>query len=373
MKQIQALFGKASLVSVALCANALAHTQDGVLSPPAAIGDTYQVSCEAGTLVLEAQIRNYTKNSPLLTLQISKGDLSDKTTDLVSGDADYSPWIIVEGGTGLYSLQVAKTSSGPVKYSFEYHCMNGNTHTDTGIVMIGNDVPMSITPTDLPTDNNGFVSESTTAEGNEATTLYTGLLITPGCRSGGAVKPVIGLSVLFPTESPSVTSSDDSSITLDDVITAPSLANLPHLIQSRTVFAKQSNKTDASNNVIGLNSIGGKLANELIGVLPFSLDGIEFQPNSCYKSLTITLAVAEICSKTFPPQPGTANLWMLETTPTFADASIMGIGHPPTLKINRDLQQHPMDESCGDGLDAAVEPSAQDIDDNLPIPRFWKK
>lgn len=59
------------------------------------------------------------------------------TTDLISGDAEPSPPVKVEGGNGTYLLLVNKTAAGARSFIVSYHCKaaDGVTHTDTDILV----------------------------------------------------------------------------------------------------------------------------------------------------------------------------------------------------------------------------------------------
>lgn len=60
------------------------------------------------------------------------------TTDLVSGDAEPSPTVRVEGGNGNYLLLVNKTAAGARSFIVSYHCKaaDGVTHTETSDVLV---------------------------------------------------------------------------------------------------------------------------------------------------------------------------------------------------------------------------------------------
>lgn len=71
----------------------------------------------------------------LVNLQIIKGERAISTTDPVSGDADSSPAVSVQGGNGVYLLLVNKTGAGARSFIVSYHCVaaDGVTHTETDI------------------------------------------------------------------------------------------------------------------------------------------------------------------------------------------------------------------------------------------------
>ena len=85
---------------------------------------------------LFAQIRD---SSPpvdglLLSLQLLKGNKAINSTDPISGDADYSPGVSLEGGPGVYHMMVNKTGAGPRTFDVIWHCRTiANIHTGTSI------------------------------------------------------------------------------------------------------------------------------------------------------------------------------------------------------------------------------------------------
>lgn len=201
---------------------------------------------------------------------------------------------------------------------------------------------------------------------------YTALVIGHGCTDPltGAKSPVTAQSVVFPTVNPVLTRSDGGSISsLSQVITsALGLAGLPSLVQDNNIFAKQNVKTDSKGNSIGFVGKNGNLQTNLRGLVPFRFGAVTFVASSCAKSMIVKLAVADICSNTFPPQNGTANLWIPSTTSKFTDSSIDGVGSASAaLTITRNLVTNPMPVYCGNGYDVTVAPSNADVDANLPI------
>lgn len=356
----------------------LAHSQGGSLSSKVGIADYYQVSCLAGTATLEAQLKNISASSPSLTVVVQR---DGQKASSMSGGLSSSPWISLDGGVGEYSVNVVKADAGAATYSLEFHCKNGITHTETDIVVVQNDAPMPSDGTPPPTTNanNQALLTSIRGEGVEGSTLDAAIITADGCHQPGSTQviPIVAQSVLFPTDNPMVTRSDTStSIALDTVINNASLANLPQLIQNKSVFLSQSAKIDSNGNVIGFVNTKGQLNTRLEGVRPFRMGGIQFKADSCAKSLQIKIAVADICkTKVFPPMPGTANLWIPRTTTLFNNASVDGVGYAPTMSIGRDLVANPFLDSanCGEGFDVIVEPSQVDIDSNLPIPKLWTK
>jgi hypothetical protein len=70
----------------------------------------------------------------LVNLQVIKGERAINISDQVSGDANPSPSVILQGGGGVYLMMVNKTGPGARAFQLVYHCKAANgTHTGTQI------------------------------------------------------------------------------------------------------------------------------------------------------------------------------------------------------------------------------------------------
>ncbi|MBX9896233.1 MAG: hypothetical protein K2Y09_13850 [Nitrosomonas sp.] len=70
----------------------------------------------------------------LVNLLLLKGDRAISVSDTVSGDANPSPSIILQGGNGVYLLVVNKTDVGARQFVVDYHCKTATgIHTGTDI------------------------------------------------------------------------------------------------------------------------------------------------------------------------------------------------------------------------------------------------
>lgn len=135
----------------------MAHSQTGALAdnPSALLGnvagtvDSYQVTCSSdGNTVpagLITRIKDLTEAaSPRVSIHAQKdggqlGYVASTATDDSNNDAAYSPWGVVVGGVGVYTLLVSKDAVGNQLYSFEAHCMSWQgVETGTDIVQIQN-------------------------------------------------------------------------------------------------------------------------------------------------------------------------------------------------------------------------------------------
>jgi len=76
----------------------------------------------------------------------SNGDKVNSITDTVSGDADFSPFILLQDGAGPYSVIVSKTDVGARSFDLQYHCNTANAvHTGTDIFVFQFGLPL-VTP-----------------------------------------------------------------------------------------------------------------------------------------------------------------------------------------------------------------------------------
>lgn len=72
----------------------------------------------------------------LVNMQVIKGDRAANTTDIVSGDSQFSPAVRVHGGNGNYQILVNKTGQGPRSFIVSYHCKTAtDSHSDTEILV----------------------------------------------------------------------------------------------------------------------------------------------------------------------------------------------------------------------------------------------
>lgn len=119
-----------------------AHGGGATLGDPRSFTGVAVVTCaydgvgSAAGYYLTAQIRDNSPAIPglLINLHIFKGNQAVSISDTTPGDAHYSPFVELRGGTGAYFLIVSKTDVGERSFDLEWHCMAGNdTHTDTEI------------------------------------------------------------------------------------------------------------------------------------------------------------------------------------------------------------------------------------------------
>lgn len=85
---------------------------------------------------LIARVRDNSPQVPglLVNLQLFKGNKAVNITDTVSGDADFSPFVTLHGGPGVYFMIINKTDVGERSIDAEWHCnTEDGVHTGTEI------------------------------------------------------------------------------------------------------------------------------------------------------------------------------------------------------------------------------------------------
>ena len=87
---------------------------------------------------LVARVRD--KSEPVeglrLTVHLLKDNRAENVTDTTPGDAEYSEFVALERGNGVYQMMLTKTSTGARAFDLEWHCMTENhIHTGTDILV----------------------------------------------------------------------------------------------------------------------------------------------------------------------------------------------------------------------------------------------
>jgi hypothetical protein len=143
---LKKLFSTSLLISVMLFnPSAQAHTAGATLGADGASASATglaAVSCfddgngqPAGLFV---QIKDLSSPVPglLISVQLYKGTQATNITDTLSGDANHSEGVQLDGGAGVYWMIVNKTNVGSRAFEIIWHCMTSNhTHTGTDILV----------------------------------------------------------------------------------------------------------------------------------------------------------------------------------------------------------------------------------------------
>ncbi|RIZ66332.1 MAG: hypothetical protein D0531_05070 [Methylococcales bacterium] len=100
--------------------------------------DLGQVNCDASSDRLYAMIQDQSApvSGLLLSLHIFSGIRMTTSTDSISGDANPSPIIYLNGGQGPYYISATKTAAGARLFTVTFQCASSN-NTLTGTSVIG--------------------------------------------------------------------------------------------------------------------------------------------------------------------------------------------------------------------------------------------
>lgn len=216
--------------------------------------------------------------------------------------------------------------------------------------------------------------------------IYNATATVHGCHNAAANNnstPVIATSVVFPDESATVMIRDAVPAgqpaneyapyagTLEDFVEGGAVVH-PDKVKSRDVFNSEGIKRDpVLNNSVGFYAKDGSLPGiDYISLLPFRPGAIFVNEGSCAKSVQYVLAIADICKVTSIAKfsDETVNLWTPAVGSKFDGPGLHGFNSPATLTVTRTT---PLDASCGLGQEVRVVPTADQINRDLPIPRYW--
>jgi hypothetical protein len=211
------------------------------------------------------------------------------------------------------------------------------------------------------------INENAASHGSD----YNDVVIGHGCQNttdGASTIDTLGTVVVFPD-------GKDSIITVDGTVHDGSLTdfvtgwgNPVTKIQDRSIFSHEEHIKDSLGNKLGFWAGGGSsLRAGYRGLIPFTTAGVKINPDSCAKSVTFVVAIADICEITNPSgfSDATVQLWTPAVGSIFDGMGLHGYDSPATLKVNRSIT--PLPESCGEGIDVVVKPSAQQLNRDLQI------
>lgn len=205
----------------------------------------------------------------------------------------------------------------------------------------------------------------------ETGTVSEGVRITNNVVIGHpcGTNPVIGTSVVFPDgiDSTVLVNGQPQGSPLTDFVSNWSDSIRPLL--SRAAFDYVKPKQDTAKKVVGFWAAGGPgMPEGMVAYVPFRLSAVNVVKSSCAKSITFLVSIADICQITGPngfQTEGVVALWTHNDLGTIYDSKIEG--GPAPLKIMRNLTVNPLPQSCGDGVEVVVKPSAAQINRDMPI------
>lgn len=181
--------------------------------------------------------------------------------------------------------------------------------------------------------------------------------------------PIIGTSVVFPdgADSTVLVDGQPQGSPLTDFVS--NWGDNVRPLLSRAAFDHIQPKQGAAGNVVGFWAAGGPgMPEGMVAYVPFRLNAVNIVSGSCAKSVTFQVSIVDICQITGPDglkTEGVVELWTHNDLGTIFDSNIDN--GPAPLKITRNLTANPLPESCGQGVDVTVKPSAAQINRDMPI------
>lgn len=208
---------------------------------------------------------------------------------------------------------------------------------------------------------------------------YNDVVIGHGCQNetdGASTIDTVGTVVVFPDGKDSIitTKPAGSASTVEAAIHQGTLADFVTnwaspvtIVQSKDVFEMQKYIKDSLGNKLGFWAGGGKLTAGYRGLIPLTTAGVVINPNSCAKSVTFIVSIADICEITDVGgfSNATVQLWTPAVGSNFDGQGLHGYDSPATLKVNRTIA--PLPASCGAGLDVTIKPSAAQLNRDMKV------
>lgn len=222
---------------------------------------------------------------------------------------------------------------------------------------------------------------------DEGTRVYNNEVIGHGCEGPTGSKTIggadtIGTVVVFPDGADSIVTvnGEASESVMTDFISGFGIGK----VRSKDIFSAEAVITDANSNVTGYWTGGGDvLTAGLVGLVPFRTNAVTFNEDSCAKSVTLKVAIADVCQITDINgfNNSTVMLWTPAVGSNFDGLGLDGENSPATLTINRNLDTNPLPSNCavvdgdGDGIDEGdtagdiveITPSAAQLNRDMPV------
>lgn len=226
----------------------------------------------------------------------------------------------------------------------------------------------------------------------EGTRVYNNVAIGHGCHNAVANNnstPVMGTSVVFPDATATVTSKPAGAAASEPGTPAGSITDwvtgagegYSKKVLSKDLFSDESQKVNSLGNAVGFWTGGGSLPGiGYTGLIPFKTDPVTIKPESCAKTVTFVVAIADVCELTntngFSDEA--VNMWTPAVGSNYDGVGLHGYNSPATLKVVRNttgtpatlttaaVAANPLPGSCGEGLDITVTPTAEQLNRDLP-------
>lgn len=205
---------------------------------------------------------------------------------------------------------------------------------------------------------------------DEGTRVYNNQIISHGCRNPETQAvdiTTIATVVVFPD-------GVDSSITVNEEASDQLLSAFIEnwgspirKVQSKDLFELEEEIKDPLGNTVGYWAGVGGRQGSLIGSVPFRSSSFVISETSCAKTVKAIVAIADICKLTNIAGFNDADimLWTPAVGSNFDGTDdLNGYNSPASLMINR---TSPLPESCGEGVDVVVTPSAAQLNRDMPV------
>lgn len=235
----------------------------------------------------------------------------------------------------------------------------------TGSILVASQMTSAHTRLQTP-----VIDENAASHGSN----YNNQVISHGCTNpdtGSNDLNTIGTVVVFPDGA-------DASITVDGEASDKTLIDFVanwgspvQKIQSKDVFDIETEIKDPLGNALGYwaaSSDGTGLQGGLTGVVPLRTSGVIIEPTSCAKTVKFIVAIADVCAMT--NVSGFSNSTVMLWTPAVGsqfdgtEGVSRGYNSPASLTVNRTSA---LPESCGEGVDVVVTPSAAQLDRDMTV------
>lgn len=241
----------------------------------------------------------------------------------------------------------------------------------------------------------------------EGIRVYNNEIIGHGCHNPVAndtSTPVIGTSVVFPDITATVTSKPAGAKATDPANPAGKVTDWLDGAgdgYNQKVYSKELFDAEGQKSYIEEKTVDGvvtKVSHALgywtgggsslpgvgyVGAIPFRTNAIFFKADSCAKSVTFVVAVADVCELTNINgfNEGTVNLWTPAVGSNYDGANTPenhAYNSPAKLKVVRnttgtpatlttsEVKANPLPPSCGAGLDITITPTAEQLNRDMP-------
>lgn len=204
----------------------------------------------------------------------------------------------------------------------------------------------------------------------EGERVYTAATVPHGC-DGMAVR---SQAMLFPTgKDPLAVDNNGNAVNLADHLVGALTGGVPmgpRFLQDKNAFRTTTLINDADGVVVGAVYDNGYLQPDLTAWVPFRMSAPSFAAASCADTLTIRIPVLNGCNKS-ATSTDRVDAWVGRLTDKYNDSTVMSLNFWPTVTVERDLDNNPLPEDCGESIQLEVSPSDESIDTYLGIPGYW--